>query len=445
MPSKKIRKSSSVSAKKDSSSGKAGGRRKPPPSDDDNSDTNEDINERDDDSIDDDGSEVGWNSEDEMAFGSLFKKKKSTQSDSDKSDNDYSDDENDDDDEGLLLSDMLDKATKKTQGHSELTHEDGSSEDDSEESDEHGTEDSDSDDDYDEEGHNQLLSAIERYSKASDVNSSSGNGHGHIAQASAESTFSSLLDSSSTDAVSLDALLGALEDSGGLKAVKQRLSTLEKVASAPKYVHKAHSDRMERGLTYQSTSQEMAKWQQIVQENKHARSLDLAEDKRHLPSYKTLIQTFQPSTDMEKEVQMVLISSGQADERVAESQEQTALVGKQLTAEELRERHAALAKVKALLFYEQRKRNRINKIKSKTYHRILKRRKKRLEGGGKGDEHDLSDDELRQELNLQEGEGGVDEEEITKRIKERMDLRHKNTGKWARMAVKHGRVNKSLR
>eukprot|EP01035_Chromulina_nebulosa_P018098 gene18098-23749_t len=37
------------------------------------------------------------------------------------------------------------------------------------------------------------------------------------------------------------------------------------------------------------------------------------------------------------------------------------------------------------------------------------------------------------------------EDKALKRIKERMDLKHKNTGKWAKMALEHGRRDKSLR
>ena len=79
----------------------------------------------------------------------------------------------------------------------------------------------------------------------------------------------------------------------------------------------------------------------------------------------------------------------------------------------------------------------MNKIKSKTYRKILKRKKSRA-GGSRIDQSDIN----------AESEGGVDElleEQVTKRIKERMDLKHGNTGRWARMASKHSRADKSLR
>jgi len=133
---------------------------------------------------------------------------------------------------------------------------------------------------------------------------------------------------------------------------------------------------------------------------------------------------------------MVLLKNGQGSEEQIAQQEGDELGERELSAEELKERQAALAKVKALLFYEQMKRHRINKIKSKAYHRILKRKKARKQE---------NDEDYAKLVEMAKGEEGSGDEEEVKRIKERMNLRHKNTGKWARMAVKHGHTSKSLR
>ena len=58
-----------------------------------------------------------------------------------------------------------------------------------------------------------------------------------------------------------------------------------------------------------------------------------------------------------------------------------------LSPEELRERQAELAKVKALMFYEQMKRHRLNKIKSKAYRRIRKRQRLKRESDDKVNTH----------------------------------------------------------
>lgn len=45
--------------------------------------------------------------------------------------------------------------------------------------------------------------------------------------------------------------------------------------------------------------------------------------------------------------------------------------------QEYKKRHGELAKMRALMFYEEQKRHRINKIKSKKYRKIQKRKRER--------------------------------------------------------------------
>ena len=86
---------------------------------------------------------------------------------------------------------------------------------------------------------------------------------------------------------------------------------------------------------------------------------------------------------------MVLVKTGATDKQ-AKDREDDELGKRNLTVAELRQRQAELAKTRALLFYEQMKNHRINKIKSKAYHRIKKRQRVR-----KGQE-----ERLLQELSL---------------------------------------------
>ena len=48
-----------------------------------------------------------------------------------------------------------------------------------------------------------------------------------------------------------------------------------------------------------------------------------------------------------------------------------------LYVQEYKKRHGELAKMRALMFYEEQKRHRINKIKSKKYRKIQKRKRER--------------------------------------------------------------------
>ena len=279
--------------------------------------------------------------------------------------------------------------------------------------------DDDEDEDEAEEIHDRLLAAIDNFSN----------------HASNKSSSSNVGDNS----LSLDTLVNALTDSKDVKIVKKNLEDLEKAFSAPKNIDKLTSNKLERSLNYKNVKQDMTKWQDLVVTNRHAHSLDLAQDKRQLTSHKALISKFKPETDMEKEIQMVLIKTGMTEKAVDDA-EQDELRARSMTPEEIREKQAALAKVKALMFYEQMKRHRLNKIKSKAYHRIRKKQKqkqKRAGADGEGADYgDEVDDEEQRER---------DEKEEMKRVQERMNLKHKNTSRWAQMALKYGRTDSSLR
>ena len=91
--------------------------------------------------------------------------------------------------------------------------------------------------------------------------------------------------------------------------------------------------------------------------------------------------------------------------------------------------------MRSLLFYEERKRHQINKIKSKKYRKIRKKQNER-EAGKEMELLRSSDPELAREL---------DEQEATKRMKERMTLAHKNTSKWARQQLRRGNIDTDTR
>ena len=360
------------------------------------------VSREDDESIDDDASEVGWTEEDEMAFGKLFRPRHEEESEPmDEEQEEPGEDE-------MLLSELLPESSKMSIGESSVMEE------------------ADEDADDEEDGHEQLLKAVEKFSQIENETSHrKSNLHKAFVQSFADSPFSSLAGSG---AISMDTLFGALQEgTTGLNAVKKKLVDMSSSMRAPKQVDKVISERIERGMLYKDNKTDMNKWNELIRENRHSKTLDLTDDVFVKPSYRQLVQQYEPMTDMEKEIQLVLVSNGASEEEV-ESREEEALNARETTEEELRQRQAELSKVRALMFYEQLKRHRINKIKSKLYRKIRKRQQQRREGDGVEEEND---------------ESRHDEE--YKRVRERMDLRHKNTGKWAQMALVHGKGDKTLR
>jgi U3 small nucleolar RNA-associated protein 14 len=100
---------------------------------------------------------------------------------------------------------------------------------------------------------------------------------------------------------------------------------------------------------------------------------------------------------------------------------------KKVSIDEVRARQAKLREMRELMFRQDQKAKRIAKIKSKAYRRIHKRERERA----------------MEKIMDEEGEDG---EEITNqrmkmesaRARERMTLRHKNTGDWAKKMLSRG-------
>jgi U3 small nucleolar RNA-associated protein 14 len=187
----------------------------------------------------------------------------------------------------------------------------------------------------DEVAHDQLLQSIEEFTKTSSHKSKSKNGKSNILLNQKES-------------ISLDSLIGALDGNKDLLFVKKTLDNLGQ--STPKSIEKTVSQKIERSLQYESSRQDMGKWQDTVTSNRHLRTLDLAKDKRQTSTHKTLINKFKPETDFEKEIHMVLVKSN-INEEAANAAEIEELKSRNFTSDEIREKQASLAKVKSLMFY----------------------------------------------------------------------------------------------
>ena len=473
--------------------------------DSDVDDEESDYDIEDDESIDDDGSEVGWNEDDELEYGKFFFKGKEKVKGKNKVKVQTPIDDDSDQEvahDGMIfLSDLLDQNLKEmdeksksksktaskevTVKNSNATTEEeeeyewmeeedkisnvGDEDDDDEDDDDKDINDSgdDSGDDSDnsdhdsdsnangdehsddgssyqgsdndldaEQMHERLLNAIDKFANSDDISGSRKPIKGDFQQANESAVYNINNNSSSHSRVSMDALLSALDD-GSTSAVKKTLYELEKGLSTnvPKYVDKVVSQRAERQITYSSNKEDMGKWQGQVAANRHVRTLDLAQDKRQNASTKSLVRRFEPENEFEKEIQMVLVKTGIDSEKKMEEREQSSLNNSNFSLEEMKQKQAELAKVKALMFYEQMKRHRLNKIKSKAYHRIRKRQRLKRESEEKQALLDM-DPELAQEVN---------EDDAYKRVKERMSLKHQNTSRWARMALEHGQHDKDLK
>ena len=137
-----------------------------------------------------------------------------------------------------------------------------------------------------------------------------------------------------------------------------------------------------------------------------------------------LAGTFEPSHPLEKQIDALLRESGLRSEKEITSFEDLAL--KRVSIDEVRARQAQLRAMRELMFRQHQKSKRIAKIKSKTYRKIHKRERER-NAERRGEE--------------EEEEEGLEEKQMKRdvaRAKERMTLRHKNTGEWAKKMLSRG-------
>jgi U3 small nucleolar RNA-associated protein 14 len=124
---------------------------------------------------------------------------------------------------------------------------------------------------------------------------------------------------------------------------------------------------------------------------------------------------------LEKAVDQLLKRAQMREEDLQKTEE---LKMNHLSAEEVASRRAEIMKTRELMFRAEMKAKRIAKIKSKTYRRFKRREKeKHLDDNSDSDGPETS---LKREA---------------ERAKERATLRHKSTGKWAKMMRRRGEMD----
>ncbi|XP_071491531.1 U3 small nucleolar RNA-associated protein 14 homolog A-like [Diadema antillarum] len=232
-------------------------------------------------------------------------------------------------------------------------------------------------------------------------------------------------------------LMGSLRNTPSHAALKKQMNIINKRKVLPTPLHQHEADKIQRKKAYEVVSKEVSKWDQVVTTNRKAEHLSfpLSQDGLGLPTTDQFVKKFKPSTPLEQEVYKVLHGSKFAerpDQELTKAEEEAI---KAMSLSEARERRAELQKHRALMSYYEAKCRRQKKIKSKKFHRI-QRKSKAKEEGKKIEDLMKTDPEVAQEtLNKLE----------KSRAQERMSLKHRNTGKWAKTMIRYGRHNISAR
>ncbi|KAG9301666.1 hypothetical protein G9A89_016737 [Geosiphon pyriformis] len=227
-------------------------------------------------------------------------------------------------------------------------------------------------------------------------------------------------------------LLNSIKNETGFSSLKQKVAQMEggskgnsKEPVAPPLPQRIQ-DKLNREAAYEETKKEITKWEPIVKKIQQVEHLSFPLDSpdSYKPSNYALASTFKPYTELEKQVQDVLIESG-VQEKDLQAYEELEL--NKLSVEEIQARRQELRKMRDLMFREEIKAKRVAKIKSKTYHRIKKKEKER------------NNLDVKQLIALDPELGRQEHLKLeAARAQERMTLKHKNTSKWAKQALKHG-------
>ncbi|KAK9242197.1 small-subunit processome [Lipomyces tetrasporus] len=206
--------------------------------------------------------------------------------------------------------------------------------------------------------------------------------------------------------VTLDDIRAHTSSSFGTRSLA-RLDELEKRSKGKSEVVKSRlgrrlEARVDRAAAYEIAKAEVGKWEDTVKRNREAEHLEFP-----------LQQSGGVAT-------ADITNSVDADAEVYGEKLVYGLEDREFSLDEVVTRRNELRRMRELMFREEMRAKRVKKIKSKTYRKIHKRERERAQ-------------EIAAQLEGEpEGEDEEDYDRLIKRARERMELRHKNTSKWAR-------------
>ena len=234
----------------------------------------------------------------------------------------------------------------------------------------------------------------------------------------------------SKDKVHLHELMQSVPQSGHINKLKRKIDKVEKPStqlSAP--LPRPISEKIQRKAEYKKTSEDVSKWDQVVQKNRKAEHLSFPLDQEpfHIQTVGNFFQSKKNLTPLEKEM-YALLSNNKCTERP--DHELTLMEEEAMAAMNLQEAKARLIELRkhnALLSYHQAKNKRQNKIKSRSYRRMVRkqRMKEHLKSG-----------------TLKEGDLQTQEQE---RAEERASLRHRRGSKWTKKVQLVTKYNEKLK
>lgn len=246
--------------------------------------------------------------------------------------------------------------------------------------------------------------------------------------------------------VQINALAQVLKSRPSHAEINKNLRLAQKTAKTlPKPLEKPQAQKIVREVGYENVKKQLNRWDAIVYSQRVAEQVKFPLKSSTVHEHKSsdFLSRFRTQTPLEQEVERILKESAEINARMKNENTEDGVKEFEeneeeefpLTLEEIMERRQLAAKVRAQQSYKQYKARRQNKIKSKKYHRILKRQRIK--------------EQLREfeELQKKDPEAALKKlEQLDKtRAEERVSLRHRSTGQWAKNQAVRAKYDKEAR
>ncbi|KAL8907287.1 MAG: hypothetical protein Q9171_005929 [Xanthocarpia ochracea] len=226
--------------------------------------------------------------------------------------------------------------------------------------------------------------------------------------------------------------LRVLAENGTKPSIKR--GGIAKKLDAP--LPKRQQDRLDRKAAYGKSKETLDRWIDTVKHNRQAEHLSFplqGLNTVNAPGTSKLDRHTNPLTDLELTIRNILQDSGLDPENGQTEEDQIQAFeesdGNKMPLAEVQKRRAELRRSRDLLFREEIKAKRINKIKSKSYRRVHRKERERLVQKDK-------DAQAAAEVDDSEGERQNNDR---RRAEERMGAKHRES-RWAKGIKDSGRM-----
>ncbi|XP_040005138.1 U3 small nucleolar RNA-associated protein 14 homolog A [Xiphias gladius] len=240
------------------------------------------------------------------------------------------------------------------------------------------------------------------------------------------------------DKIDLSDLIGTMDKNPAVpvKTKKQlrKLQQSKKTIECP--LSKQESERIQRDVAFQKAVTEVSWWKGIIKQNQRVEQLvfPLNQEPPGPKTMERVVTGWKAQTPLEQEIFALLSANKQPiNDPILSPAEEASL--RAMSLEEAKLRRAELQKARALQSYYEAKARRERKIKSKKYHKVHNKAKRK--------------EFLKQFDEMVKIDPAAALEELNKmelaRMKERMSLKHQNSGKWAKSKAIMAKYDKGAR